>query len=150
MGSKKLGQLCQSILPAEFDQLSRLSPKIQKFLEENLPETVSQSVTLLIISQQEIVIAGNSPMVANYLRLHSSEIQQQIRETFNMEQPLKFCSMPDSLLKPGSRDIPVKPESVSPAAIESIASNAEWIEDENLKQALLSLAESLRTPTTGN
>ncbi len=144
MGSQKISRLCQSVLPAEFDQVKRLAPGIQRFLEQNLPAEVSQSVTLLTINQNEIVIAANSPTVANYLRLHSGEIRQQLRETFNLEQSLKFRSIPDSLLKLDRQEILRQPRKVSAQSIEAIKLNAQWIEDEDLRAALLSLAESLK------
>ena len=144
MGSQKISRLCQSVLPPEFDQVKRLAPGIQRFLEQNLPAEVSQSVTLLTINQNEIVIAANSPTVANYLRLHSSEISQQLRETFNLEQSLKFRSIPDSLLKLDRQEFLRQPPKVSAQSIEAIKLNAQWIEDEDLRAALLSLAESLK------
>ena len=133
------------MLPPEFEQVTRLGPGIQRFLEQNLPETVNQSVTLLTINQDEIVVAANSPMVANYLRLHSKEIEQQLRETFKLEQALKFRTIPDSLLKLDNNEYRPHPEQVSAESIEAIRRNAEWIEDEELKAAMLSLAESLKT-----
>ena len=99
MATNKISRLCQSVLPAEFEQVKRQAPGLQHFLEENLPEAVQQSVTVLTINQDEIVIAASSPMVANYLRLHSRELQQQLREAFSFEQTLKFRTVPDSLLK---------------------------------------------------
>lgn len=145
MGASKIGRLCQSILPPEFEQVKRQLPDIQSFLEQNLPEPVNQAVTLLTLSRDEIVIAANSPLVANYLRLHGKEIQQQLRETFNLEQTLKFRTMPDSMLK---LDQPVemvrKPAQVSPESIEALRLNAQWIEDDDLRAAMLSLAESLK------
>ncbi len=145
MGSSSISRLCRSVLPPGFEQLSRLAPKIQTFLEQNLPETVNQSVTLLTINQDEIVVAANSPMVANYLRLHSREIEQQLRETFKLEQALKFRAIPDSLLKLDNNAYRSPPGQVSVESIEAIRRNAEWIEDEELKAALLSLAESLKS-----
>ena len=133
------------MLPPEFEQVTRLGPDIQRFLEQNLPETVNQSVTLLTINQDEIVVAANSPMVANYLRLHSNEIEQQLREAFKLEQALKFRTIPDSLLKLDNNEYRPHPEQVSAESIEAIRRNAEWIEDEELKAAMLSLAESLKT-----
>ena len=145
MGASKIGRLCQSILPPEFEQVKRQLPDIQSFLEENLPAPVNQAVTLLTLNRDEIVIAANSPLVANYLRLHGKEIQQQLRETFNLEQTLKFRAMPDSMLK---LDQPVKtvrkPGQVSTESIEALRRNAQWIEDEDLRAAVLSLAESLK------
>ena len=144
MGSKTISRLCRSVLPPGFEQVTRLGPDIQRFLEQNLPETVNQAVTLLTINQDEIVVAANSPMVANYLRLHSREIEQQLRETFKLEQALKFRTIPDSLLKLDNNEYRAHPEQVSDESIEAIRRNAEWIEDEELKAALLSLAKSLK------
>lgn len=143
MSVSKIGKLCQSVLPAEFERVKRLLPGIQRFLEENLPEPVNQSVTLLTLNQDEIVIAANSPLVANYLRLHSNEIQQQLRETFKLEQVLKFRTIPDSMLRLERPVESPRPGRVSPASIETLHRGAQWIEDEALKAALLSLAQSL-------
>jgi sRNA-binding carbon storage regulator CsrA len=145
MGSNRISRLCQSVLPAEFEQVKRQAPGLQHFLEENLPDAVKQSVTVLTINQDEIVIAANSPMVVNYLRLHSKEIQQQIRETFHFEQALKFRSVPDSLLKIERQQSLPQPRQVSAESVEALRRNAQWIEDEDLKAAMLSLAESLKT-----
>jgi hypothetical protein len=145
MGSSNISRLCQSVLPAEFEQVKRQTPGLQHFLEENLPEAVQQSVTVLTINQNEIVIAANSPMVANYLRLHSKELQQQLRETFNFEQTLKFRTVPDSLLKIEQHEHLRPPRQVSAESVEALRRNAQWIEDEELKAAMLSLAESLKS-----
>ncbi len=145
MGASKIGRLCQSILPPGFEQVKRQLPDIQAFLEQNLPEPVNRAVTLLTLNSDEIVIAANSPLVANYLRLHGKEIQQQLRETFKLEQTLKFRTIPDSMLKidllPESTR---KPGQVSPESIEALQLNAQWIEDEDLRAAILSLAQSLK------
>ena len=145
MGSKQISRFCQSVLPSEFEQVTRLGPGIQSFLEQNLPASVNQSVTLLTINRDEIVVAANSPMVANYQRLHSKEIEQQLRETFKLEQALKFRTVPDSLLKLDNNEYLRQPGQVSAESIEAITRSAEWIEDEELKAAMLSLAESLKS-----
>ena len=145
MGSKKISSLCQSVLPPGFEEVAGLGPAIQHFLEQNLPESVNQAVTLLTVNQHEIVIAANSPMVTNYLRLHSSEIAQQLRETLHLEQVLKFRTVPDSLLRIDKNQATREPLAVSEESIRAIRRNADWIEDEDLKAALLSLAESLKT-----
>ena len=149
MGTKKISRLCQSVLPPGFEQVTRLGPEIQQFLEQNLPESVNQAVTVLTVNQHEIVIAANSPMVVNYLRLHSSEIAQQLRETFHLEQALKFRTVPDSLLTIDQDQTSRAPRTVSAESITAIRRNAQWIEDEELKAALLSLAESLKADQPG-
>ena len=128
----------------EFERLKQQIPEIQKFLEQNLPESVQGCVTLLTLNDEQIVIAANTPMVTNFLRLHSAEIGQQLRETFNLEQSLKFRTIPDTLLKTGGQDQLPEPMVVSGEAISAIERNAKWIEDEKLRAAMLSLAKSLR------
>ena len=74
---------------------------------------------------------------------HSREIQQQLRETFKLEQALKFRSIPDAMLKLEKNEYHGKTGQVGPEAIAAIKLNAQWIEDADLQAALLSLAESL-------
>ena len=144
MSSSDIGRLCQSVLPPEFERVKRQLPEIQRFLEQNLPEPVNRSVTLLTLNQDEIVIAASSPLVANYLRLHGKEIRQQLRETFKLEQTLRFRTIPDSMLKLEQPDKLRDPKKVSAESIDALERNAKWIEDDDLKAAMLSLAESLK------
>jgi len=144
MARQNIAGLCRGVLPPEFERLARQIPRIQTFLEQNLPESVQGCVTLLTLNDEEIVIAANTPMVANFLRLHSIEIKQQLRETFNLEQELKFRTIPDALLKARAQEQLPEPEAVSGEAVDAIERNAQWIEDEELRAAMLSLAKSLR------
>jgi hypothetical protein len=79
--------------------------------------------------------------------LHSREIEQQLRETFKLEQALKFRTIPDSLLRLDKNEYQHQPPpgQVSAESVEAIRRSAEWIEDEELKAAMLSLAESLKS-----
>jgi hypothetical protein len=107
---------------------------------------VNQCATLLNINQHEIVIGATTPLVTNYLRLHSREIEQQLRETFGFEQKLKFRTVPESLLKLDRKEIkPRLPQTPSADSIDALERNAQWIEDGELKAALLSLAASLKS-----
>ena len=145
MARQPISKLCQAVLPAEFQRVKQQAPVIQRFLEENLPEPVNRCVTLLTLDAEEIVIAANSPAVAGYLRVHSREIEQQLRETFQLERRIRFCTVPDDLLRvetPQSRRVPRTPGDQSAAAVRR---NAEWIEDEQLRAAMLSLADSLES-----
>jgi len=143
MASREIFRLCQSVLPPGFEQARHQLPRIQAFLEENLPEAVQQSVTLLSVNDEQIVIAANTPMVANYLRLHSAEIQQQLRETFQLEQKLTFRSIPDALFKTRRPVQLPAPRVVSSDSVLAIRRSAQWIEDDSLRAAILSLADSM-------
>jgi hypothetical protein len=144
MSRKSLDQLCQSILPDNFNQVSAQTRAIQTFLQEHLPEPLNQQVSVINCTEDEISIAVADPQVANYLRLYVVELQQQIHETLGMNQKLKIRAMPDSLLKVGSRPKPGKPGEVSQQTVEAITRNANWVEDETLRKNLLSLASYLK------
>ena len=143
MARREISRLCQAVLPAGFEQARRQLPQIQAFLEENLPEAVRRSVTLLSVSGEQIVIAASTPMVTNYLRLHAVEIRQQLRETFQLEQQLHFRTIPDAVFERRVAGKPRAPRAVSDEAVAAIRANARWIEDEDLRAAMLALAESM-------
>ena len=144
MSRKPLDQWCKSILPDNFNQVSAQTQAIQEFLQEHLPDPINQQVTVINCCDEEITIAVADPQIANYLRLYVAEIQQQILETLGMQQKLKIQTMPDSLLHVGSRPQPTKPARVSRETTDSISRSASWIEDEDLRNSLQSLARSLK------
>ena len=143
MGTHDIGRLCHAVLPPGFQQARRLLPQIQAFLDENLPETVRHRVTLLSVDAQRIVIAASTPLVTNYLRLHGSEISQQLRETFQLNQELRFRTIPDALLQQRKPAATPAPRVVSRESVDAIRRSAQWIEDDELRTSLLNLAESL-------
>ena len=145
MSSKTLQQWCQSILPENFNQLSSQTQVIQKFLRENLPDPVRHQISVINCCDEEITLAVADPQVANYLRLYVAEVQQQIHETLGIRRKLIIRTMPDSMLKVGTRPQSNKPARVSRATANAIAKNANWIEDENLKRSLQSLASILKS-----
>ena len=143
MASRDIGRLCAAVLPAGFEQARRQLPRVQSFLDENLPESVRGRVTLLSIDAQRIVIAASTPLVTNFLRLHSREISQQLRETFQLDQELRFRTIPDALLQQRKPRAVLQPREASPESVEIVRRNAQWVEDDELRAALLALADSL-------
>lgn len=143
MASRKIDRLCRSVLPPGYDRVTNLSPAVQRFLEDNLPSPMNRAVALLTANDEEIVIAAYNPMVANYLRLHSVEIAQQLRETLGLEARLRFRTMPESMLRTAQRQPKSEPRPVSERAVDAVRRGAEWVEDEQLRAALLSLARSM-------
>jgi hypothetical protein len=144
MSTKTLGQWSKSVLPDNFEQVNRQMLVIQQFLTEHLPEPINQQVSVINFSAEEIVVAAANPQVANYLRLYVAEVQQQIQETFQLSQKLKIRSVPESLLKIDHPTSSSKPSKVSSETVAAIDRSASWIEDENLKQSLKSLANTLK------
>ncbi len=144
MARRRLDDLCRAVLPPGYDRLQRHASDIQRFLEETLPPPANRCATLLKIDDDEIVIAANSPPVASFLRMHATEIRQQLRETFGLEQAVRFRTVPDTLLKvepPGGRR---HQRPANPRAADAIERSAQSVEDEALRDALLALARSLK------
>ena len=144
MSNKRLSSWCQSILPVNYKGIKNQTARLQHFLREQLSEPIAKRVHVINITDQEIVVAVDNAQVANYLRLHNRELQQQISETFNLRQTLKFKTMPETVLQLRERPKAKKPGRVSDEAADVITKNAQWIEDENLKHALESLAKTLK------
>ena len=143
MSNKRLFSWCQSILPANYQQIKSKTAKLQRFFEAHLPDSISQRIQVINTTKSEIVIAVDDPQITNYLRLHQREIQQQLLETFNTRETLKFRTLPEGILKPGTRANFRPPTRVSSETADSIKRNAQWVEDSALKQALESLANSI-------
>ncbi len=147
MSGGKIGSLCESVLPAGYNRVKGLGAQIQRFLDENLPEPLNRAVNVLYVDDDEIVIAANTPVVANYLRLHQAEMRQQLREGLGLDQRIRFRSLPGSLLhaeRPEAPAVNREPRRVAGQAIEALERNARWIEDEGLRAALLELAQTLK------
>jgi len=143
VSTKPLDYWCQSILPENFKQVCAQTRSVEKFLHEHLPEPINQQVSVINCSHEEINIAVADPQIANYLRLYVAEIQQQILESLGMKQKLKIQTMPDSQLKVGTRPQSSQPTWVSRQTAEAISRNANWVEDESLRESLQALASSL-------
>jgi hypothetical protein len=144
MKGRKIDRLCRSVLPPGYDRMTRLAPVVQRFLEENLPPPTNRAVTLLKADDDEIVIAAFNPMVANYLRLHSAEIAQQLRESLGLEARVRFRTLPESMLRTARREPRPEPRAASESSIDAVRRGAESVDDEQLRAALLSLARSMK------
>jgi hypothetical protein len=145
MTNKKVNKWCQAALPDNFDRVRLETAAIQQFLRKQLPDAMSQQVSVVNLTTDTLVIAASDPQISNYLRLYVAEIQQQIQETFSLKQVLKIKTLPSSVLK--SEHVlpaPKIPSKVKPETVQKLQRGADWIEDEGLKQALKSLAGSLK------
>lgn len=144
MTNKTVNNWCLAALPDNFDRVSKDTAAIQEFLRKQLPDPMNQQVSVVNLTSEEIVIAVADPHISNYLRLYIAEIQQQIQETFSLKQVLKVKTIPSSVLKSGHALPAAKvPLRVKPETVQTLQRGADWIEDEGLKQALKSLADSL-------
>ena len=142
--NKAFKQWSRSCLPADFFKICGEVGRLQAFLETILPDEIKADVHVINANDESIVVAASNAQIANYLRLYQIELQQQIRETFNTSQSLKIKTFPDQALKVSTEVIVNKPRNLGPSAVENLQAGAEWIEHEDLRDSLKSLAESIR------
>lgn len=144
MSSKQLSEWYQSVLPDHYQQITSQILKYQDFLRAQLPAAIADTVQVINLTNEHIVISASSAQVTNYLRLHTRELQQQFHETFAINQVLIFKTIPTNLLLIKPRQIIKKPHPVMAETIDHINNNAKWIANEKLKLALQSLARELK------
>ncbi len=147
MAGTRFDKLCRSVLPANYQQVVRGMPAVERFLDENLPPALRSNLTLLKLDESRLVIGAHSPAVANYLRLHLAEIAQQLHESLNLAREIQIRTVPASMLRVDSAAAAAKsaPRAVGGSAIAAIERSADWIDDESLQQALRDLADALKT-----
>ena len=144
MPGKPISRLCQAVLPAGYQRVERELPAVQEFLERGLPPQVSRALRVLTLNDEEIVVAALSPTVASYLRLHGAGLAEQLRASLGTRARLRFRTLPEGMLQTGRGSYGKAPRKVEAATVDTIRRSAECIEDENLREVLLSLADSMK------
>ncbi|MCP4236462.1 MAG: DUF721 domain-containing protein, partial [Aestuariibacter sp.] len=88
MSNKRLSSWCQSILPANYQQIKKQTERFQRFLRDQLPKPIAARIHVMNVTQTEVIVAVDDSQTTNYLRLHHREMQQQLLETFQCKQTL--------------------------------------------------------------
>ena len=147
MSKGDIKSFCRSVLPQDFDQVSRVTGRCQKTLQSSLPDGVGNMVQVLTVHSNVVSVAANSPVVANYLRLHIDSLQKTLSSVVGPAVKIEIKTRPASLSQVALPDKPRQPKSVSPSTASRLSSSAESIEDDALRAAMQSLAKTLETST---
>ena len=102
-------------------------------------------VQVLTVHSNVVSVAANSPVVANYLRLHLDDLQRTLSSIVGPNVRIDIKTRPASLSDVELPGKPRQPRSVSSSTAARLSSNAESIEDETLRAALQSLARTLES-----
>ena len=143
--SKRIRDFYRDILPAGFDQVCSALPELQSWFESQLPEGFAGKASVLTLNDDEIVIAAASPPLANFLRLHQARLEAGFATHFGLQRSLKIRSLPPAATQLSKPPPTREPEEVSAETIIALERNAGWIEDDQLRDALMSLAKSLKS-----
>ena len=107
-------------------------------------DAVFQLVRVLNVDNACLTLSVPSPALINYLRLHSEQISRQIEHQFGRSMALKIVAapagaqqtLPRSQLKPAPH--------FSQEVCDQVTKSANNLEDDELRQSLLSLAKAIK------
>ncbi len=135
--------LFRKLLPQEFRQKRGQIEHFQQFFAGQEQDAVFQLVRVLNVTAQYLHVSLPNPPLANYFRLHSQEIRQQIKQQFGQDLQLKISVQPQADEAGESREHKPLPH-YSSAVTEQIGRSADAVDDAELKAALKSLSRTLR------
>ncbi len=150
MTSGNIKTFCHSVLPENFNQVSRQVRRCQQALQATLPGSIGSMVQALTVEAGKVSIAANSPVVANYLRLHLPVIEQALTDIIGPKPVIEIKTRPASLASVPGAPRPAQPKPVNPEAIARLASSSSAIEDEALREAMQALAKTLASRSGNN
>jgi len=140
----KVSSLFGKLLPQDYRQKSALINQFQHFFDQQKSDAVFQMVKVMNVTEHQLVLAVPSPALVNYLRLHSQQIKAQIAELFGQHLELKIMAQPESLV--GDSEPPEKKglKHFSESVTRQIKKSSASVDDEELRQAMISLAEAIK------
>ncbi len=140
----QVSRLFGKILPDGFQAKTALINQYQHFFNSLDSDAVFQMVKVVSVEADMLTVSLPSAGLVNYLRMHAQQISKEIEHQFGQVMALKIVTspmgaqneMPRSRLKPAAH--------FSAEVSDKIKISAKNIEDDELKQSLLRLAEAIR------
>ena len=145
MSKGNIKSLCRSVLPENFNATGRAIDNCQQVLDGWLPERLHGMVQVVNVSAGAISISATTPVVANYLRLHLGDLQQALGQSLGSNSKVQIKTLPASVSKVTLAQRPAPPQTLRPSTISALSAGANAIEDDKLREALQSLARTLKT-----
>jgi len=138
-----LSQLFKRILPEGFAQKRAEIEQFQHFFDLQESDAVFQMVKVTNVTGQYLNVTLPNAALSSYLRLHSDQIRQLILENFGVDLILKISTRPE--VSEREKQYPKHKLSAdfSQSSCDQMTTAAEYIEDEELKQAMKSLSKTL-------
>jgi hypothetical protein len=140
----RVSTMFSKILPSNYGSKSALISQYQHFFNSLESDAVFQMVKVVNVEDNCLTLSLPSAALVNYLRLHSDEISRQIQYQFGHAMALQISAspsgaqadMPHSKLKPAPH--------FSSEVSEKIKSSARDVDDDELMQSLMDLADAIR------
>jgi hypothetical protein len=140
----QVSKLFGKILPEGYQSKTALISQYQHFFNSLDTDAVFQMVKVMSIDANMLTVSLPSAALVNYLRLHSQQICREIEHQFGQVMALRIISspagaqneMPRPRLKPAAH--------FSEEVSDKIKTSAINLDDDELKQSLLRLADAIK------
>lgn len=139
----RLAALFKGLLPENFQQQRALIQQYQYFFQAQESDVVFQMVTVVNVTDRYLHVSVPNPALANYLRLHSQQIQQQIQHDFGLGLELKISARPENMHNSEHQQKLPPARHFSKTVCDQIKHSADSLEDDALKAALKSLSKTI-------
>ena len=136
--------LFADVLPAQYRQHTASIAQYQAFFDNLDQDPVYQHVQVVDVDESRLAVAVTSPGIANYLRLHTREIDTMIEEAFGRKLQLKISVTPGKLEASVEQSRRGKAPRFTEQVARRVEQSASGVEDEALKAALVRLSRSIR------
>ncbi len=139
----QVARLFKGLLPEGYMQKRSQIQQYQHFFESQDSDPIFQMVRVTNVTDQYINVTLANSALSSYLRLHGDQIRQLILQNFGVELTLKISTQPESFKQPEQKHKEDWLPEISKACCEQITDAADYVEDDDLKNALKSLSRTL-------
>lgn len=140
----KLSNLFGKILPDNYRAKSAQIEQFQQFFNSLEGDAVFQMVTVVNVEADCLTLAVPSAVLVNYLRLHSQDIKLQLTHQFGRTLEIKIITMPAGAQAQAPHQRLKPAAHFSAQVCDQIKQSAKNVDDAELMQSLLNLADAIR------
>ncbi|MCP4075520.1 MAG: hypothetical protein GY744_04975 [Gammaproteobacteria bacterium] len=138
-----VSQLFKRLLPEGFAQKRAEIEQFQHFFDLQESDAVFQMVKVTNVTAEYLNVTLPNAALSSYLRLHSDQIRQSILENFGVDLMLIISTRPEVSAQEKHYPKHKLTADFSQSSGDQMTNAAEYIEDEELKQAMKSLSKTL-------
>ena len=139
---KSVASIFNKLLPPDYAKKRAELDQLQQFFTAQESDAVFAMVSVVNITEQYLHVSLPNATLSAYLRLHSAQISQTLRENFNIDVELKISTRPEAPEQQAVPKLKARADFTDESRLK-MQRSAQYIEDDELKAALNSLSETL-------
>ena len=139
---RTVASIFSKVLPPDYARKRAELDQLQQFFSSQESDAVFAMVRVVNLTHEYLHVTLPNATLSAYLRLHSMQIKQMLRENFNIDVELKISTRPEASEQKAQPKMKANRD-FSEASREQMQQSAQYIEDDALKAALDSLSQTL-------